>query len=147
MIKQILLTLLPVFTMCFSIITCMDHSLLVYESLDAGQTAAQLKHAKMIVIFDLWGSSTPYVDQMLKDGEVRKALRDCVVARLRCDDRRVWSDSVTIGEYYSRFQIGLTGKLYQPMFCILDESGKLLSPPQPYCKKEALLQYLSRYAH
>jgi hypothetical protein len=116
-----------------------------FYSLEAGKTEAQKKESKIFVIFDLIGSSTQSVDKILADEEVLKALDNCIIVRLMCDDRKKMNNSLTVGTYNSTLQRQITGEYYQPMFCFLDKSGARLGPPLGYSKKEDILEYINSF--
>ena len=121
-------------------------SLLVFNNMESAKRNAAASHTRIFAIFDLWGSSTPYVDRILEDADIRSALGAYTVVRLRCDDRTRLNDTLTLGTWNADFQIRLTGASYQPMFCVLDAQGNLLKSPLHYAKPEILLRYISANA-
>jgi thioredoxin-related protein len=108
------------------------------DNLAKGIVYAKEKKSKLFLVFDNYGSSTDYVDKILSDNEIEKALSHCVVVRLRCDNKKGMNDSLSIGEFNSNLQKEIVGEMYQPMFCFLDDTGKSVSPPLGYSKKEDL---------
>ena len=118
------------------------HYLTPQTNLEVAKLEANRQNTNIFVIFDLFGSSTHYVDDILADEAIQKSLRSFVVVRLMCDDRRMLNDSISIGKFNSDFQIALTGKYYQPMFCFLNQQGDRIAPPMWYSEQTELLEYI-----
>jgi thioredoxin-related protein len=115
------------------------------DTLEKGIISAQERQSKIFVVFDSYGSPTNYVDKILNDDEIGKILSQHVVVRLRCDDKKKMTDSLSIGEFNSNLQKEITSEIYQPMFCFLDDTGKKVSPILGYSKKENVLRYIRKH--
>ncbi len=116
-----------------------------FDSLDTGINAAKEKNVKIFVAFDVFGSPTNYVDEIIQDKKVASALNNNVIVRLRCDDRSKINDTMSVGELNSKLQRELTGEYFQPMFCFLDKTGRRISPLLGYSKKEDVIEYILKY--
>lgn len=132
-----LITLSCLFANCNS-----SRPLLQLNDFETCKSEAQKQNTNIFIIFDLYGSPIRYVDKMLADDGIKKALENYVVGRLRCDDKTILKDSLTMGQYNSKLQEEATGNYYQPMFCFFDEQGNLITPPLGYSRKEVLLKYI-----
>ncbi len=96
----------------------------------------------MFVIFDLYGSSTNYVQTLLENNEVRRSLKNYIVVRLRCDDRSIGTNGATIGRVNAHLEIQKAGLYTQPLFCFFDCDGNLVGKPWGYSPKSEIIEYL-----
>ena len=125
--------------------SCEHNSYLIPQvNFEAAKSEATKKNTKIFIIFDVFGSSTKYVDNILKEEKIIKALSKFVVVRLMCDEKRMLNDSIFIGQFNSDLQIKLTGQFYQPMFCFLDKQGNRIALPCGYSNKSELLEYIQK---
>lgn len=105
----------------------------------AGQQLAQATGKRQLLIFDLYGSSNGYVQEILEGARTKPLLASFVVTHLYVDDRQ-WRDSLqTVGQHNTALQKQLTGAFYQPMFCVVDNAGGLLGVPFGYGEEEGLV--------
>lgn len=115
-----------------------------YDNHHTGMRAAKEKNCAVLVIFDVYGSSTDYVDDILQDEKIATALNKNIVIRLKCDDKRKFCDSLSVGQYNSNLQKELTGEYYQPMFCVLDQNGKKIASTLGHSEKSVVEKYLKK---
>lgn len=118
-----------------------------FDNLKTAIEAAQKRNVKIFVIFDAFGSPTNYVDKILQDEKIAATLSNAVIVRLMCDDRSKLGDSssYSVGEINSKLQREITGNYYQPMFCVLNETGTKISPSMGYSNKENILNFIKMY--
>lgn len=115
-----------------------------FNNFEEGKLKAKEMNKNLLVIFDLYGSSTNYVGKLLEDKEVKTILKSFIVVRLMCDDRQMKDSTQTIGNYNSNFQRKLMNEYYQPMFCVFSTSGNRIMEPLGYSKKEVVINYLAK---
>jgi hypothetical protein len=114
------------------------------DNLEMAIQQSKQTNRPILAIFDLWGSSNKWVDSLLTDRVIQQQLVKYVVVRLRCDDKKNYTDSLSIGQHNAQLQKTLTGETYQPMLCLLDVHGKLVLRQIGYTSKETVLSFLKK---
>lgn len=133
--------LLLLFSICFT--NCdSPEELVVFDNFEAALAHAKYRQVKMFIIFDLHGSSTDFVDKLLENNEVKRSLKNCIVVRLMCDDRRIGQNGVAIGSVNADLQIQKTGLRSQPLLCFFDCNGNLIGEPKDYSHKKTIVEFL-----
>ncbi len=127
---------------CFFLGCTEKEEIIYFNDFEEGKVKAEEMNKNLLIIFDLYGSSTNYVDELLENKEIKKVLKSFVVTRLMCDDRKMKDSIQTVGSYNSDLQRKLMNQYYQPMFCIFNTSGDKIAKPLGYSKKELVIDYL-----
>ena len=135
---------LSAFFIC--LLGCNTPALFIFNDFEEALRHAKSRQTEVFVIFDLWGSSTNYVDKLLKNRKVKNILRNYVVARLRCDDKRKNKNGETLGSVNSNLQIEKTGIYAQPLFCFFDSGGGLIGAPRGYSPENEIIRFLENHS-
>jgi hypothetical protein len=131
---------------CLLLLCCNRSTpLTIYYSIEEGIDVAKKEDKFIFIAFDLYISNVD-LNRYFEDSDIQDALRDFVVVRLLCDDKKVINDSTTIGSKNSDFQTRIFEKYYQPMFAFISKEGRKMSEPRGYCSKnEELVQYINDF--
>lgn len=135
--------ILVIFFVC--LFGCNTPALFIFTDFEEALRQAKSRQTDVFVIFDLWGSSTNYVDKLLENRKVKNLLRNYVVARLRCDDKRKSENGQTLGGINSNLQTEKTGLYVQPLFCFFDSSGGLVGTPRGYSPENEIIRFLKNH--
>lgn len=140
---RIKISTIIVFLIVFLCFCREDKKLIIINDYNEAIALSRAKMTNIILIFDLFSSPTNYVDDLLNNKEFINSNSESIILRLYCDDKRLVHDSMTIGKKNALFQLKLVPDHYQPMFCIIDSTGKIIKDPIGYRQnKKEVIEYL-----
>jgi len=106
------------------------------NSLEEGLILANQEEKPILLIFDFLGNPTLSTEKLLHRKDLCKDLDDYIIVYLNVDE----SDEK--GNVYRRLQIEKFGTNTQPMYYILNHSGKVIKDPLGYCKISEFKEFI-----
>jgi hypothetical protein len=107
----------------------------IFQNFDLGIENAKSSKRKILLIFDLLGSSNSSVQNNLLNCDFHEYVNEYTIIVLNVDDPKYGSTNKNL-------QINVFGSINQPMYYILDGKGQLVKDSIGYCKSSEFGRFI-----